>query len=82
MAEMRFNHMELTFPEGTLTKEFREEVDGFYGSVFGWMGVDTEVVVLLDLHPVVLLLVPLGLVELGVDLGPGREQQPQVVVPG
>lgn len=44
MAEMRFNHMELTFPEGTLTQEFREEVDGFYGRVFGWMGVDTEVV--------------------------------------
>ena len=44
MAEMRFNHMELTFPQGTLTKEFREEVDGFYASVFGWIGVDTEVV--------------------------------------
>ena len=44
MAEMRFNHMELTFPQGTLTKEFREEIDGFYGSVFGWIGVDTEVV--------------------------------------
>ena len=44
MAEMRFNHMELTFPQGTLTKDFREEVDGFYGRVFGWTGVDTEVV--------------------------------------
>jgi hypothetical protein len=44
MAEMRFNHMELTFPRGTLTQDFREEVDGFYGSVFGWSGVDTEVV--------------------------------------
>ncbi|HEY3095694.1 MAG TPA: VOC family protein [Acidimicrobiia bacterium] len=41
---MRFNHMEMTFPPGTLTSEFREEVDGFYGSVFGWTGVDTEVV--------------------------------------
>jgi hypothetical protein len=41
---MRFNHMELTFPRGTLTNEFREEVDGFYGSVFGWRGFDTEVV--------------------------------------
>ena len=29
---MRFNHMELTFPVGTLTQEFREEVDAFYGS--------------------------------------------------
>jgi hypothetical protein len=44
MPTMRFNHMELTFPPGTLTKEFREEVDAFYGSVFGWTGVDTEVV--------------------------------------
>ncbi len=44
MPEMRFNHMELTFPQGTLTTEFREEVDAFYGSVFGWTGVDTEVV--------------------------------------
>lgn len=44
MPEMRFNHMELTFPRGTLTTEFREEVDAFYGSVFGWVGVDTEVV--------------------------------------
>jgi hypothetical protein len=44
MPTMRFNHMELTFPRGTLTTEFREEVDAFYGSVFGWIGVDTDVV--------------------------------------
>jgi hypothetical protein len=44
MPEMRFNHMELTFPRGALTTEFREEVDAFYGSVLGWVGVDTEVV--------------------------------------
>jgi hypothetical protein len=44
MPTMRFNHMEMTFPPGTLTSEFREEVDGFYGSVLGWTGVDTEVV--------------------------------------
>jgi len=44
MPEMRFNHMELTFPRGTLTNEFREEVDAFWGGVFGWTGVDTEVV--------------------------------------
>ena len=42
MPTMRFNHMELTFPRGTLTKEFREEIDAFYGSVFGWIGVDTD----------------------------------------
>ncbi len=41
---MRFNHMELTFPRGTLTSEFRREVDAFYGAVFGWSGFDTEVV--------------------------------------
>ena len=41
---MRFNHMELTFARGTLTDEFREEVDAFYGSVFGWTATDTEVV--------------------------------------
>ena len=41
---MRFNHMELTFPVGTLDDEFRKEVDAFYGDVFGWTGVDTEVV--------------------------------------
>ena len=41
---MRFNHMELTFPTGTLTKEFREEIDAFYGALFGWTALDTEVV--------------------------------------
>ena len=41
---MRFNHMELTFPVGTLDDAFRKEVDAFYGDVFGWTGVDTEVV--------------------------------------
>jgi hypothetical protein len=41
---MRFNHMELTFPVGSLTREFREEIDAFYGSVFGWSATDTEVV--------------------------------------
>jgi predicted enzyme related to lactoylglutathione lyase len=41
---MRFNHMELTFPRGTLTTELREEIDAFYGDVFGWTFLDTEVV--------------------------------------
>ena len=41
---MRFNHMELTFPRGTLDDVFRKEVDAFYGDVFGWSFVDTEVV--------------------------------------
>jgi hypothetical protein len=41
---MRFNHMELTFPVGSLTKDLREEIDAFYGSIFGWNGLDTDVV--------------------------------------
>jgi len=41
---MRFNHMELTFARGTLTEAFREEVDAFYGSVFGWKSTDADVV--------------------------------------
>lgn len=41
---MRFNHMELTFERGTLTAERRDEIDAFYGSVFGWTSTDTEVV--------------------------------------
>jgi hypothetical protein len=41
---MRFNHMELTFPIGSLTREFREEIDAFYSSIFGWTALDTEVV--------------------------------------
>lgn len=41
---MRFNHMELTFAAGTLTPQFREEVDAFYCSIFGWSSTDTEVV--------------------------------------
>ena len=40
---MRFNHMELTFPRGTLTAELRAEIDDFYGRVFGWRGLDTPV---------------------------------------
>ena len=35
---MRFNHMELTVPIGSLTTAMRKEVDDFYGSVFGWNG--------------------------------------------
>ena len=42
MRAMQFNHMELTFPVGTLTQEFRDDADAFYSSVFGWRGMDTE----------------------------------------
>jgi hypothetical protein len=44
MASMRFNHMELSFPVGTLTREFRDDVDAFYCGVLGWDALDTEVV--------------------------------------
>jgi hypothetical protein len=44
MSGMRFNHMELSFPTGTLTPEFRGEVDAFYCNVLGWDSLDTEVV--------------------------------------
>jgi hypothetical protein len=44
MSTMRFNHMELSFPRGTLTKEFREDVDAFYCDVLGWTSVDTDVI--------------------------------------
>ena len=44
MTRMRFNHMELSFARGTLTKEFRAEVDAFYCDVLGWDALDTEVI--------------------------------------
>lgn len=44
MPQMRFNHMELSFPKGTLTQQFRDEVDAFYSDVLGWRAIDTEVV--------------------------------------
>jgi predicted enzyme related to lactoylglutathione lyase len=44
MRPMRFNHMELTFPTGTLTDEVRADVDAFYGDVFGWKFLDTMVI--------------------------------------
>ena len=44
MPQMRFNHMELTFPRGVLTPEFRDDVDSFYSGVLGWKALDTKVV--------------------------------------
>jgi hypothetical protein len=44
MAKVRFNHMELSFPRGTLTKEFRADVDTFYCDILGWNALDTDVV--------------------------------------
>jgi hypothetical protein len=34
--EIRFNHMEITFPKGALTPEFLDDVKTFYGDVFGF----------------------------------------------
>ena len=44
MPKFRFNHMELSFERGTLTQEFRDQVDAFYGDVLGWRTLDTEVI--------------------------------------
>ena len=44
MPRMRFNHLELSFPRGTLTGEFRADVDSFYCGVLGWDSLDTDVV--------------------------------------
>jgi hypothetical protein len=38
----RFNHMELTFPRGTLDDAARKDIAAFYGEMFGWTGVDVE----------------------------------------
>ncbi len=35
--------MELTVPVGTLTATLRQEIDDFYGSIFGWSGFDIDV---------------------------------------
>ena len=40
---MRFNHMELTVPKGTLTDERRKELTDFYGGIFGWETRDVEI---------------------------------------
>ena len=44
MPGVRFNHMELTFPRGTLDASFRHEIAAFYGELFGWASSDVEVV--------------------------------------
>lgn len=36
MAHVRFNHMELSFPRGTLTEEFRADVDSVFADLLGW----------------------------------------------
>ena len=36
MPNMRFNHMELTFPRGGLDDATRADITRFYGDVLGW----------------------------------------------
>lgn len=52
MSMMRFNHMELTLPKGTITDEYRADLESFYGGVFGWGIKPTKV---LDLDATLLL---------------------------
>ena len=40
MPTMRFNHMELTLPLGTLTDTMRADINSFYGDVLGWNTMD------------------------------------------
>ena len=42
MPEIRFNHMELTFPRGALDDVTRKEIADFYGEMFGWSGFEFE----------------------------------------
>ena len=44
MAQVRFNHMELTVPRGTLDAEMRADLTAFYGGVLGWQTMDVEIV--------------------------------------
>ncbi len=44
MPTMRFNHMELTFPKGTLDEKLFEDLERFYGGIFGWTGMKASVV--------------------------------------
>ena len=41
---MRFNHMELTFPPGTLSSEFRADVDSVFVDLLGWRASDVDIV--------------------------------------
>lgn len=40
MSQMRFNHMELTLPEGALNEQMRADIKSFYGDVLGWQTMD------------------------------------------
>jgi hypothetical protein len=40
--DLRFNHMELTLPLGTITDGFAADVEAFYGDVFGFISTRGE----------------------------------------
>jgi hypothetical protein len=44
MAQVRFNHMELTVPRGELDDRMRADLTAFYGGVLGWETMDVEIV--------------------------------------
>lgn len=44
MAHVRFNHMELTVPKGTLDADMRRQLASFYGDTLGWETKDVEIV--------------------------------------
>lgn len=44
MAQIRFNHMELTVAPGTLDDTMRADLRAFYGDVLGWETMDVEIV--------------------------------------
>jgi len=37
---LRFNHMELTLPQGSLDATARDEIGRFYGDLFGWQALE------------------------------------------
>jgi catechol-2,3-dioxygenase len=41
--EVRFNHMELTFPRGALDAKTLADIYSFYGEIFGWSNMEDEV---------------------------------------
>ena len=40
---LRFNHMELTLPQGGLDAATRADIGSFYGEVFGWKPLDVAI---------------------------------------
>jgi hypothetical protein len=43
MGTLRFNHMELTLPKGTLADDGRADITAFYGEVFGFEALDVPI---------------------------------------